>query len=342
MNERLVEDWLTKANERLYQTPFAQSLIAEGMQILRVAHSPHEHGKDIIAIDKFGKIHAYQLKDGDLGLKELEQGLEQITALVETQVEHPAFPGQPRHQPWLVVSGEIKIPAADRIRTHNITWKKRHFTSLKTMSGGQLLPRFLEMSANFWPQKPEDTRRLFNLYLADGKTSLDRDSFAKLIFDVTSADANTKRATAERSLSAVNLFASYALSPFHSLQNHWELVQGWTMAAAQIAWAAEKAQLPQNKWLATFQLAKNAALTALEALSIEVLRPKALSPPGLELDDLTRSRCTICAGAIATQILIARNRGDRWEQESSVKESLEKLVSDGRLFLWGESAVPFF
>lgn len=73
-----------------------------------------------------------------------------------------------------------------------------------------------------------------------------------------------------------------------------------------------------------------------------MLRPKALSPPGLELDDLTRSRCTICAGAIATQILIARNRGDRWEQESSVKESLEKLVSDGRLFLWGESAVPFF
>ena len=39
MNERLVEDWLAKANERLYQTPFAQSLIADGMEVLRVAHN---------------------------------------------------------------------------------------------------------------------------------------------------------------------------------------------------------------------------------------------------------------------------------------------------------------
>ena len=88
MKERLVEDWLAKANERLYQTPFAQSLIAEGMEVLRVAHSPHEHGKDIIAIDRKGKIHAYQLKDGDLDLKGFEKDLGQIIALVEIGV-HP-------------------------------------------------------------------------------------------------------------------------------------------------------------------------------------------------------------------------------------------------------------
>jgi len=104
MNERLVEDWLAKANERLYQRPFAPSLIAEGMEVLRVAHSPHEHGKDVIAVDKKGKVHAYQLKDGDLDLKNFEKDLGQIIALVETQVEHPAISGQPRHQPWLVVS----------------------------------------------------------------------------------------------------------------------------------------------------------------------------------------------------------------------------------------------
>src|SRR6266516_461078 len=113
MNERLVEDWLAKANERLYQTPFAQSLIAEGMEVLRVAHSPHEHGKDVIARDFAGKIHEYQLKDGDLDIKEFEKDLGQITALVETQVEHPAISRQPRHQPWLMVSGQISVPLED-------------------------------------------------------------------------------------------------------------------------------------------------------------------------------------------------------------------------------------
>ena len=110
MNERLVEDWLTRASERSYQTPFAQSLLADGMQVLRLGHSSHEHGKDLIAIDGKGRVHAYQLKDGDLDLKDFEKGFGQITALVETQVEHPAVSGQPRHQPWLVISGQASIP----------------------------------------------------------------------------------------------------------------------------------------------------------------------------------------------------------------------------------------
>src|SRR5206468_4572259 len=109
MNERLVEDWLAKANERSYQTPFAQALMAEGMQILRVGHSSHEHGKDVIALDDKKKFHAYQLKDGDLHLKDFERDLGQITALVETPAEHPAISGHPSHRPWLVISGKTSI-----------------------------------------------------------------------------------------------------------------------------------------------------------------------------------------------------------------------------------------
>jgi hypothetical protein len=143
------------------------------MEVLRVAHSPHEHGKDIIAVDKKGKVHAYQLKDGDLDLKDFEKGLGQIIALVETQVEHPAISGQPRHQPWLVVSGQISVPAEDRIRVHNIRWSKRPYTPLKVITGRQLLVRFATMSANFWPQVPENSNRLFDLNLANGKNTLD-------------------------------------------------------------------------------------------------------------------------------------------------------------------------
>ncbi|MGA2544281.1 MAG: hypothetical protein ABSG78_22245 [Verrucomicrobiota bacterium] len=342
MNERLVEDWLARANERSYQTPFAQSLLADGFEILRVGHSAHEHGKDVIAIDPKGKIHAYQLKDGNLDLKALEANWGQINALVETQVEHPALKGQPNHQPWLVVSGETSIPAEDRIRTHNITWKKRGFTTLRTLSGRQLLQRFAKMASNFWPQMPEDSHRLFNLYLTEGHGSLDRDGLAKLLSGVSGSGTQSGKADAARRLAAANLFASYAMSPFYAAKNHWELIQGWTITAAQIAWSAVNAGLPLTSWRATFRMAVEEALNSLQALAVEALQQNALGPGiGFEIDELTRTRCTICAGAIAVKALVDRYHGNPWEHEQMARETLERLLQNQRICIWGESAVPF-
>jgi len=253
MNERLVEDWLGKANERSYQTPFAQALIGEGMEVLRVGHSPHEHGKDIIAVDGRGKTHAYQLKDGDLDLKEFEKDFGQITALVETPVEHPSLRSAGQHQPWLVISGNITIPLEDRIRVHNSGWKKRGCTPLRLIVGRQLVAKFAKMSGNFWPQMPEESNRLFNLYLADGKGTLDRDSFFKVISSATAFKTATKKPEAARRIAAANLFASYALAPFYASGNHWELLQGWTMTAAHIAWVGESTKLPPDQWRPSFR-----------------------------------------------------------------------------------------
>jgi hypothetical protein len=343
MHERLVEDWLSKAKERSFQTPFAQSLLAEGMQVLRVGHSPHEHGKDIIAIDRAGKVHAYQLKDGDCGLSEFEREPGQMTALVETPVEHPGVAGHQRHQPWLVISGKISIPLEDRIRAHNVSWKRRRYVPLRVITGAQLLERFSRMAANFWPQKPEDSRNLFTLFLADGKGTLDYDSFARLVTSVIAVEDKPAKSDVVRSLAAANLFASYALSPFYTAANYWEIVQGWTMTAAHIAWAAEEANLEETAWRPTFQLSLGAALAALDALALESLEEHALRPAMFsELDTLTRSRCTICAGVIAARILATRNAGTKWAQEDRGKELLQKQFQQGRFLLWGESAVPFF
>jgi hypothetical protein len=342
MNERLVEDWLAKVNERSYQIPFAQSLVAEGMDILRVGHGSHEHGKDIIAVDENGRIHAYQLKDGNLDVGQFERGLGQITALVETQVEHPAISGHPHHLPWLVISGQTSMPVEDRIRVHNLNWKKRGYKPLGLINGAQLLKKFTRMAANFWPMMPEDSRSLFNLYLADGRDPLDRGSLANLVVSTAAAKRSAPKTETARRLCAANLFASYALSPFYRSENHWELVQGWTITAAQIAWIADRARLREGVWRATFRLAVGEALTSLYALADEALKPHALGPGGLELDELTRSRCTICAGAIAVRLLLGIRPGARWDQERTAKEMLERLFSEGRLVVWGESAVPFF
>jgi hypothetical protein len=343
MNERLVEDWLTKANERSYQTPFAQSLLSDGMQVLRVAHSPHEHGKDIIAIDQNGNVHAYQLKDGDLDLRDLEKEFGQITALVETQVEHSAIKGKPNHQPWLVISGEISLPADDRIRAHNLSWRKRRFTPLKIIVGRQLLNKFSKMAANFWPQNPVDSNRLFNLYLTDGKSSLDLKAYAALIASITLPKETLKRADVSRRLSAANLFSNYCLAPFYATKNHWELVQGWTITAAHIAWVAEETRLAKNDWRPTFRLAVDAGIASLRALVSESLQPKAFWPHTFaEIDELTRSRCTICAGAISARVLISIHTNEKWDQEALAKDTIESLFSKGRLMAWGESAIPHF
>jgi len=343
MNERLVENWLTKANERAYQTPFAQALLSEGMQVLRVGHSPHEHGKDIIAIDQNKKIHAYQLKDGDFDLRDFEKELGQITALVETQVEHPSFSGQPRHQPWLVISGQTSIPVEDRIRVYNANWRKRRFAPLKLIVGRQLLAMFSKMAANFWPQNPEDSHRLFNLYLADGKSTLDRESFAKMISSVVAIDDNFKKPIIARKLAAANLFASYALSPFYASKNYWELVQGWTITAAHIAWAGAETKLSESDWKPNFRLAVDTAREALRSLADEAFEPNALNPKTFcELDEITRSRNTICAGAMAINTLLSRRNQDQWNYENLASNKLEELFSGERLLIWGESAVPFF
>lgn len=72
MRERIVEDWLTRINERGYQAAFGQILAAAGDKVLRISHGPYEHGKDVLTLTPAGEVHAYQLKDGDIGLKEWE------------------------------------------------------------------------------------------------------------------------------------------------------------------------------------------------------------------------------------------------------------------------------
>jgi len=341
MNERLVEDWLTKASERAYQTAFAQSLLLERMEVLRLGHSAHEHGKDIIAVDQTGSVHAYQLKDEDLDLKGLEKALPQITALVETQVEHPGLSGCPKHHPWLVTSGNLTIPVEDRIRVHNITWKKRGFRPLQTITGKQLIARFVKMAGNFWPQMPEDSRRLFNLYLANGKGSLDRDNFSQMLNTATLGPSTAAKAQTFRQLAAGNLFTSYALSSFYRAGNHWEVIQGWIISAARTAEIAERRGLQCNAWLPTFNLALNEALTSAYSLASEALKPDALRPQGNEWDEQTRARCTMCAGIIAATILIKRKGGEVWDRETEGRRTLMDVLRQGRVFIWGESAIPF-
>ena len=96
MIERVIENWLTRANERSLEVPFAQLLTGEGYQVVHLSrHGPSEEGKDILAIDPTGTPCAFQLKsipDGGKFTQNLwEKELGQIIRLVEIPIQHPSI-----------------------------------------------------------------------------------------------------------------------------------------------------------------------------------------------------------------------------------------------------------
>jgi hypothetical protein len=190
------------------------------MQVVRVGHSPHEHGKDIIAIGSNGSVHAYQLKTGSLDLSELQKQHDQLIALVESPIEHPGIVSRSWHYPHLVISGELSRPAEDRLRTYNAGWQKRGYKAVKTMTGAQLIAKFTKMSANFWPQKPHGSQSFLGLCLADPNSALDRDGFVNVVAGVIADAKQLTKAEVSRRLAAANVFTSYALGPFYSSGNY--------------------------------------------------------------------------------------------------------------------------
>ena len=117
MNERLADDWLTRINERGYDVAFCQILLSKQKRVLRAGHSPVEHGKDVIATaaDQ-SDVWAYQLKTGDITLKDVQNLQGQLSMLVETR---PMFPGLSRafvYHPVFVTTGEFNEPAMSTTR----------------------------------------------------------------------------------------------------------------------------------------------------------------------------------------------------------------------------------
>ena len=110
------------------------------------------------------------------------------------------------------------------------------------------------------------------------------------------------------------------------------------MIAAHQAWFAEKATLSPGDWMPSFTLAKEAAQERLVALANESLASKGFMPKEVEFDDYTRARNLILASALAAIDLIARQ--SNIEGAETPQERIEILLSNKRVFAWGESAVP--
>lgn len=338
MKEKLVEEWLIRARERGgIDQAYGQWLISQGHQILWFGHSRTEFGKDITTADPEGRFHAYQIKDEDIDLKELRNIHDQIKELVEIPIVHPRVPPGSPHLAHLVTSGLFNEVATLRIRAMNEGWTAKDQPTVEIVGRNDLIPLFVVMSDAFWPEKPADIRDFFSFYLAEGRGDFDPKKFSGVLRGLLPLGEESVRRKAQR-LAAVGLLANYLLNPFEREGDHWSLFRGWTMVAANQAWFANKVELPESDWRPSFNLAKEAAKERLVALSTECLTPKAFAPQETEFDDYTRTRNLILASVLAATDLLGL--GARIEDKEEAKRRLEMLLADGRLFAWGESAVP--
>jgi hypothetical protein len=343
LKERLVADWLTKAGERGgVDVAFSQVLLARGSQILRFGHSATEAGKDIIVLAPDGRLEAYQIKSGPIDSRKFEDVLPQVTKLVEAAVTHPNIkPGEP-HMPFLVTSGPFSEPVQLLVRSLNESWVARGLRPLTLIGGPQLHSELMQLSEDFWPSEPAETRDFLSLYLANGKGDLDRRSLAAFLRSILETGGATSKASAPRRIAAAGLFGSYLLEPFVLQRDHWSAFCGWIIVAALQAWTAEIHSVAREKWRVSFEISKAAARDALKELATETLQPEALRPKTFELDDYTRVRNTIATSAVAVWHLIEERAGRPLTSTADATALLARLDRDERLLYWGESAAPHF
>jgi hypothetical protein len=340
MKERLVADWLSKAGERGgLDVAFCQILLARGCKILRAGHSPTEAGKDIIAITAANQLQAYQVKSGNLGLKDFEEIQPQITNLVEAAILHPSVRRGSKHRPFLGTTGIFTTPVEETVRGLNDLWQRRGYGRLTLIRGTELQPEFMKLAADFWPVEPVEVREFLSLYLAEGRGDLDHDGLAQLLRRLF-PETGISKPIAARRIAAAALFASYVIEPFHCKEDHWSAFCGWTLTAAHQAWAVAIHNLPAKFWQSSFNLAKTAALSSLKLLSCEALAPQALVPRDVELDDYTRMRNTVTASAVAAWHLVQRRAGISLPSEAQAGALIHRLVRKNRFVFWGESALP--
>ena len=233
MKERLVDDWLTRINERGYQTAFGQVLAAQGFNILRIGHSAYEHGKDVLAIAPNGEAHCYQLKDGDIDIDTFERYFGQISALIQARPSHPSLPAEYIYRAFLVTNGSFTDPVLDRILHHNLGWEKIGFPRLEVHDDRWLHRHFTDLALDFWPTSPPDVRQFRRFYLVDGRGDFDPGTFAQFVRLLL--PDNLSRRDLERHAAAVNIFVSYILGEFYRQNDHWSIFGAWTMTAAAIA-----------------------------------------------------------------------------------------------------------
>ena len=273
MIERLVENWLTSAGERGYEVAFAQLLASEDHRILQgPVHHPFEHGKDILTFAPNGELHAYQLKGPDLiKLEDFEAIQGQLLALAGTAITHPAVtPARRADRVFLVTNANLTPPVRDRIEKFNAGGIPAGWPPIEPIEREQLLGRFLAAHGNYLPHTLPDIRTLLELYYSESSSPFPVRSFATYVSGILPFPPQTASSPeCRRAVASATLLTAYAASGWTAAGNHLCVAQAWLTVCVILVRFAIVRELADKFWIGSYQLALEAARTAMASLSKE-------------------------------------------------------------------------
>jgi hypothetical protein len=341
--ERVIENWLTSANERQYQIPFCQLLASEGETVLYISsHGALEQGKDVVTLGPDKLPRAYQLKGGDLMLADWQRYKGEVEELVELPISTAILQSRKHHHSFLVTNGRIGETVLNRIEAANKIWKKYNPKPLQAVQGHELVSRFVKAHSSFLPRETEAFSKFLELIVNSGRGPFDKAQFSEFLESTLRFnDPNMKPRDAGRSIASAVLLTSYIVQNCESAANHWALFEAWVVTASYILAMAAKFQVAGKWWTSSFDLCVLAAVRALDALCQEC----AGNQTGfIEVDPLTDgdfypTRMTILAGALSAISLYHRLKSGKWERQDYVHDFLSEHIKDARL--WGEAAIPY-
>jgi hypothetical protein len=340
--ERIVENWLTKVNEKGYQVPFCQCLVSKGYKVLHLSsHGQMEQGKDIISIDEVGNPCAFQLKSGDIDGTEFRKIKGEIEELVEIPINFPGIDKGVDRRVILVTNGVITDKVRRDIDDLNLSYKKkRELPQLEVVTKMDLLKEFIDVHGEFLPTELPDFKLFLELLLSDGHELVNKNLFSKFLENVLFT-AKENKLELQRKIASALLLAQYIIDPFEKAHNHVSIIEGWTSFGSYILAIAEKYKLEPQYWKQSFNLVIYKINSELDLLKTEFLsRPNFLESSwdgGL----IYKSRLVIVLGWLSAFELYLKWTNPSYNLDRRIYEKISILYKEN-LWYWGESATPFF
>lgn len=320
--------------------PFASVLARQGHTVIDVAHGHLERGKDIITRAPDGQFHAYQLKAGDIGMREYDSMKGELDRLVQATIRHPNVPEGAPFRAHLVTNGKVTGNVLDIVNVLNEDNRRlrRRFAHLEVVQKEQLTGMFVAAQGSFLPERLAPYRRLLDFLSRDGTELFPVREYAQFLNETLFASAPRSKTAGLNTIRSAVVVTAYALVNYEAARNHYARFCAWTYLSCAVERYGRSHTLGDAALASTLSLVVSEAEAAAEELSEDALRADQDFMVGAVLGDggMVRNARRLCALGVAASLEIQRHP-DRID--TAVVERFEELVVG--ISVWGESAFPY-
>lgn len=232
--ESLVEDWVTKADERSLQVPLAYCLMYQGYTVKYFSqHSADELGKDLVAFDSKGNTHCFQLKVGNVGSSDWNNSVRR--ELLQAAELPAILPGSVKKLPlmaYLVTSGRITDPIKRDIDDLNSVVPRLR-AQIKVVQRDELVKWVLDAFQRFLPPTVKGVSDLLRLHVRNGREPLECATVEALLRAAVFSVGQERKSRRPRAHIDCALTVAFLTAPHEREENHLAIIDAWTLLATK-------------------------------------------------------------------------------------------------------------